>query len=104
MGPATAPMVEDSEIPEVMDIPAQTLALALTPKQVVDRIKPILVNAVDEDVTADDSFLDSGMDSLNAVGFRNEVAKLMDVTLPATVVFDFPSLSGLADYIVTVQR
>lgn len=41
---------------------------------------------------------DLGMDSLLAVEFRNRLEAELAVRVPATLVFDYPSLDGLAEY------
>jgi NADPH:quinone reductase-like Zn-dependent oxidoreductase len=46
-------------------------------------------------------FLDLGMDSLMAVEFKNRLqASLGPVALPATLIFDYPTVEGLAGYLV----
>ena len=41
---------------------------------------------------------DMGMDSIVAVDLRNTLARSLDVEVAATVLFDYPTLSGLADH------
>lgn len=40
-----------------------------------------------------------GMDSLMAIELRSRLQTLLQHTLPATIVFDYPSVEGLTDYI-----
>ncbi|QLE49252.1 type I polyketide synthase [Nostoc sp. C057] len=40
-----------------------------------------------------------GMDSLTAVELRNALMELLKVTLPATLVFEYPSLESLSEYL-----
>jgi acyl carrier protein len=43
--------------------------------------------------------LQAGMDSLGAVELRNAMTTKFGITLPATIVFDFPSTRALATHV-----
>eukprot|EP00929_Paragymnodinium_shiwhaense_P109619 TRINITY_DN7609_c0_g1_i11.p1 TRINITY_DN7609_c0_g1~~TRINITY_DN7609_c0_g1_i11.p1 ORF type:complete len:1506 (+),score=198.38 TRINITY_DN7609_c0_g1_i11:134-4519(+) len=47
----------------------------------------------------DTPLMDSGIDSLSAVEFRNRVAEDFEVSLPQTLIFDHPSVSAIACYL-----
>eukprot|EP00930_Biecheleria_cincta_P046981 TRINITY_DN32497_c0_g1_i1.p1 TRINITY_DN32497_c0_g1~~TRINITY_DN32497_c0_g1_i1.p1 ORF type:complete len:865 (+),score=208.52 TRINITY_DN32497_c0_g1_i1:80-2674(+) len=58
--------------------------------------------ATDEDVHDDTPLMDSGMDSLTSVSFRNEVAAAFGASLPASLIFDYPSIGEITRYVVDV--
>lgn len=55
----------------------------------------------DENVTLDDPLMDIGLDSLAAVSFANTLSRESGIKLPqSTLVFDFPNLNLIADFLV----
>jgi acyl carrier protein len=48
----------------------------------------------------DAGFFDMGMDSLTAVEFRNALQNRVQIPLPTTVAFDYPTIATLADYLL----
>lgn len=65
----------------------------------------VLKNAVEsigEDVAVefDAPLMDMGLDSLAAVSFRNSLQKEVDMRLPGTILFDYPTPRALVDYLV----
>jgi acyl carrier protein len=49
----------------------------------------------------DSRFFESGMDSLTAVEARHRLERELDVELPSTVVFDYPTPAAVADHVLS---
>jgi len=73
--------------------------------------KPFLFKAVQEalstilnlpaaNIEPHQRLLDFGMDSLMAIEFKNNLEISLACTLPATVVFDYPTVGGVTDFLL----
>ena len=45
-------------------------------------------------------FSEMGIDSLLSIELKNRLEKGLEVTLPASLVFDFPNIRRLVDYLI----
>ncbi|WP_435593864.1 SDR family NAD(P)-dependent oxidoreductase, partial [Nocardia sp. bgisy118] len=54
-----------------------------------------------ESITGNLAFADLGLDSLTAVELRNRLAQDLDITLPASLLFDHPTFGALTEFLGT---
>jgi hypothetical protein len=47
--------------------------------------------------------MSAGLDSLGAVELRNSLEASLGLTLPGTLVFDYPTVDALSDYVLSIQ-
>ncbi|CAE8672081.1 unnamed protein product, partial [Polarella glacialis] len=88
--------------PTALGVPEATTVLSLEAvRQVVlDTARTVLEDA--EMPEMDASLAESGLDSLSAVSLRNELQRQTGLALPGTLMFDYPSMAEIADYLQEV--
>ncbi|WP_143086414.1 type I polyketide synthase [Amycolatopsis saalfeldensis] len=64
----------------------------------------VLGHDAPENIDPDTPFKNLGLDSLTAVELRNRIAAAADLRLPTTVVFDHPTVTELAEHLLTRIR
>merc|ERR1712046_51655 len=69
-----------------------------TGKKLMELVSSVM--AGDEEVQQDSPLMEAGMDSLSSVQFVNEVSREFQMSFSPSLVFDFPTVSALADHII----
>ncbi|CAE7691570.1 eryA [Symbiodinium sp. CCMP2456] len=78
--------------------PFQSLAGDELEQQLGEVVQEIAQRFLSEDHSADSPLMESGLDSLSAIDFRNSVAKELGVKLPSTLMFDHPTTKAVAAF------
>lgn len=64
-------------------------------------VAAVLGHTDPDELDPDESLLDLGFDSLTAVELRNQIRDLSGVSLPASLVFEYPTVAVLADHLLS---
>merc|ERR1719316_1638000 len=80
---------------------AMAVYRAPDPAVVKERIAALVGDMTGETgLEADTPFMDSGIDSLASVELRTNLQKQFGVQLPSTVMFNYPTTSAMAQFLV----
>jgi acyl carrier protein len=84
---------------------AQSPPAAVDAAAMEDQVQAAVADAVEdllgEQVSPDEPLMAAGLDSLGAVELRNKLQEDLQVNLPNTLVFDYPTQQALTSYITT---
>ena len=72
---------------------------AMPLQQVVQAVKQTAADILGEQLGDSDSFPAGGFDSLSAVELASSLGRALELELPGTLVFDYPSVAGMAQHI-----
>ena len=75
-------------------------------KVVQEMVKSTLLASIgsDEAVDMDTPLMEAGMDSLSMVAFRNQLQKESGIKMPSSIMFDYPTMSGLVSHLVEASK
>ena len=69
--------------------------------EVADTIAAMVANMLGSEVAHGQPLMEAGLDSLAAVELRNDLSSRFGSELPATAMFDYPTIDALASYIAS---
>lgn len=96
---APAPVAASASAAPAMG--AVTGYVAPDPEAVKERIISIVADMSGEGAIEEETpFMDAGIDSLSSVELRTNLQKAFGVSLPSTVMFNYPTTLSIADYLV----
>merc|ERR1712066_999083 len=103
---AVVAAVEDMDSGPVPQAAAASAAVAevksgLDPELVLETVKKVAEQSLAEgDVEQDTALMDAGLDSLASVAFRNSLQNELSMQMPASLMFDYPNIRQITDFIV----
>lgn len=68
---------------------------------VQQKVQECVAQVIGKEVLPGQPLMEAGLDSLSAVELRTALAAAFDSDLPATVVFDYPTVSALSAFITS---
>ena len=78
---------------------AATAASSLTAKQVADIVRTAVLSLVGEDdIDTDATLMDEGLDSLGATELASRLSADLDVRVPPTFIFSYPTMKQICEY------
>merc|ERR1712025_80505 len=83
---------------------AASRALAMVPpeerqQQVQQQLQGMVQELLGRDVDPEEPLMEAGLDSMSAVELHSGVQQTMGVELPATLMFDYPSLQAVSGFV-----
>lgn len=80
-------------------MPAAVVRPAVNQADVCAKITDLVQGLLGHPVAPEEPLMEAGLDSLSAVELRNSLESSFGMELPATLMFDYPSISALAGFV-----
>jgi len=102
---------KDDTMPALEEVAASALAepakaKGLDPAYVTNLVKSVAAEAIGDadDIQMDQALMEIGLDSLGAITFRNKLQQETGMKLAGTMMFDYPTMRGVADHLVEISN
>lgn len=69
------------------------------PTDTISIVSDVVRSILGRDVDPSEPLMSAGLDSLTSVELKNTLEGRMGITLPSTIVFDYPSISAIGEYL-----
>ena len=79
-------------------------ALLMQAGDIQRHLMSLLAGLIGQAIPADQPFMEAGLDSLGAVELRNGLASKYGMDLPASLLFDYPSVASLSSYLADILQ
>ena len=87
--------------PSAKSTPVKASISLLAASAVEAKVAGCVSDILGKEVAINEPLIDAGLDSLGAVELRDAVNAAVDMELPSTVVFDYPSVGAMSGFIVS---
>lgn len=78
--------------------------MPLQEKEIQGFLVAQLAGLLGQEVPQDQPFMEAGLDSLAAVELRNTLSSKFSLDLPASLLFDYPTIASLSSFLLASMR
>ena len=70
---------------------------------IIERLKSSVETLTGQVVSESDPLMNAGLDSLSSIELKDTIAETFNVRLQSTLIFDYPNIRAIADYILSLM-
>lgn len=103
LGAPAAPTAREAEhVPQAESVAVVAKKATLSREEAIRISKAVVMESIggDEEVTLDDPLMESGLDSLATIAFRESLESQTNIKLSSTLVMDYPTLNDIVEHLV----
>lgn len=103
LGAPAAPTAREAEhVPQAESVAVVAKKATLGREEAIRISKAVVMESIggDEEVTLDDPLMESGLDSLATIAFRESLESQTNIKLSSTLVMDYPTLNDIVEHLV----
>ena len=85
------------------DVPAKGVSReGLQKDAIMASVGALAASVVGHEISLEEPLMEAGLDSLGTVEFNNALQQRFGIDLPATLIFDYPSISMIGEHLCDV--